>query len=112
MNLDKLFAAIVADYAKDNEKSLYAGNAYTQNRLEGMKSGNLLSAEFGKKYIRIVCDGSAWGFVVNCHDDAKFKYGDILMAAGWKTPAKNQARGNVIAEDFSKVKWCGPKYLR
>ena len=41
-------------------------------------------------------EGSVWGFVVNVENDPKFKKGDILKAAGWATPARNQARGNLI----------------
>jgi hypothetical protein len=71
---------------------------------------NSLSFTEGKKYIRVVQDGSVWGFIVNIQDDKQFRYGDILKAAGWKTPARNSARGNVF-EDY-QVSWAGPNYLR
>ena len=67
----------------------------------------------GKKYIKILRDngGSAWGFIVNTDDDKKFKRGDILMCAGYKAPARNGARGNVLEGNY-EIAWTGPMYLR
>jgi hypothetical protein len=65
----------------------------------------------GKKYIKILCDRSVWGFVVNVDDDKKFKRGDILKPAGFSAPARNKPRGNVIAGGY-RVQWTGPNYLR
>ena len=72
----------------------------------------------GKKYIKIgrkskhTSDrmGSVWGFVVNTDDDAKFKRGDLLMAAGFSKPARNAPRGNVLDGGFG-INWTGPLYL-
>ena len=66
----------------------------------------------GNKYIKILTNGGGrvWGFVVKGNDDKKFAQGDILMAAGFNSPARNKARGNVF-DDYS-VDWTGPKYLR
>ena len=72
----------------------------------------------GQKYIKIgrVSDhtsgrmGQVWGFVVNTDDDAKFKRGDLLMAAGFSKPARNAPRGNVLDGGFS-IRWTGPLYL-
>ena len=67
----------------------------------------------GNKYIKVTERGErVWGFVVNTDVDKKFKFGDILMAAGWKAPARNHARGNVIQEEFGAVRWTGPAYMR
>ena len=63
----------------------------------------------GKKYTKIVNGGSVWGFVMQ-EDDAKFKKGDILMAAGYNAPARNKARGNVFT-GYS-ISWTGPNYLK
>ena len=101
----RLKTAIIADFAKWGK-----GGEYYQKQVARMESGEILSHEIGQKYIKIVRDGGVWGFVVNVHDDAKFKYGDILLAASWGTPARNQARGNVF-EEYA-VSWTGPLYLR
>lgn len=63
----------------------------------------------GRKYTKIVRNGSVWGFVVK-GDDKKFKVGDILKPASWATPARNAARGNIF-EDY-QINWTGPNYLR
>jgi len=64
----------------------------------------------GSKYTKIIRDGGVWGFIVNTDKDKKFKYGDILMAAGYNAPARNKARGNIF-ENYS-VAWTGPHYLK
>ena len=67
----------------------------------------------GKKYIKIIsadtfnvsaggCESqSVWGFVkdepfVIENKDGRFKEGDVLLAAGWNTPALNTPRGNIL----------------
>ena len=65
----------------------------------------------GQKYIKILQRNSVWGLVVATENDQKFKYGDILKAAGWAAPARNAARGNVFS-DLSWVQWTGPAYLK
>ena len=37
---------------------------------------------------------SVWGFINKANP--KFKEGDVLLAAGWGTPALNKSRGNLI----------------
>ena len=111
-NLDKLFAAIITDYERCSAAAIAAGNTYVVDRVQNMKSGKILYVETGRKYIRVVLDNSVWGFIVNTHNDPKFKYGDILLAAGWKAPAKNHARGNVIDCEFNTVSWAGPAYCK
>ena len=65
----------------------------------------------GQKYIKILQRNSVWGFVVNTETDKKFKYGDILKAAGYAAPARNAARGNVFT-NLGWVQWTGPAYLK
>jgi hypothetical protein len=69
-----------------------------------------ISYSVGKKYIKILTGHSVWGFVMK-EADKQFKAGDILKAAGWATPARNKARGNILEQNFSWVKWTGPAYL-
>tara|TARA_X000001388_G_scaffold45504_1_gene32348 strand:+ start:238 stop:681 length:444 start_codon:yes stop_codon:yes gene_type:complete len=62
----------------------------------------------GSKYIKVTRSDnqtSVHSFIVNIHNDKKFKYGDILKAASWNAPARNFARGNVFEE--YKVQWTG-----
>lgn len=78
----------------------------------------------GQKYIRIIsCEHgehrSVWGFI-NKKEWTKssgitFKEGDILKSAGWKTPALNAPRGNIL-EGYeippNSMRIYGPDYLR
>ena len=66
-----------------------------------------LSYKTGSKYIKITRErGGVWGFVVNIDNDKKFKKGDILKAAGYAAPARNFARGNILAGGYT-VRWTG-----
>ena len=73
----------------------------------------------GQKYIKIISndnDGyntSVWGFINK--SNSKFNEGDILKAAGWRTPALNKARGNLYDGydiDPHSNRIYGPDYLR
>jgi|TARA_Y100000015_G_scaffold15612_1_gene14936 hypothetical protein len=112
--LENLLTAIKDDYAKMQRRWIKAGGNAERLEASIVKHGEELGYKVGKKYIKIteMNGGSAWGFVVNSDDDPKFKKGDILKAASWSAPAKNQARGNVLDGDFSWVRWTGPEYLR
>ena len=77
-----------------------------ENSVVEFKNG--LDYNKGAKYIKVIRrdnQTSVHSFIVNIYDDDKFKYGDILKAASWKTPARNFARGNVFEE--YKVRWTG-----
>ena len=65
----------------------------------------------GSKYVKVIQNRSAWGFIVATDDDKKFMKGDILMAAGWGKPARNKARGNIFDLDNTRVQWTGANYL-
>ena len=95
--INKLLEACIADY-----KTFSFRPEMEKEYAEG------LSYKIGKKYIKIISNGSVWGFI-NV-GNPKFKKGDILKAAGWATPALNKARGNIF-EDYV-VRWTGPCYLR
>ena len=66
-----------------------------------------LEYSMGKKYIKVTDGSSVKAFVVAVEDDKKFEFGDILMPAGWKTPARNFRRGNVLDRSFGRVRWTG-----
>jgi hypothetical protein len=65
----------------------------------------------GRKYIKVIQNRSAWGFIVATDDDKLFEKGDILMAAGYNKPARNKARGNIFDLDNTRVQWTGANYL-
>ena len=64
----------------------------------------------GQRYIRVVRDRGVFAFVVK-EDSGKFKKGDILKAAGYRAPARNSARGNVLECNYA-IQWTGPLYLK
>ena len=66
-----------------------------------------LSYTTGSKYIKVISKNSVSAFVVNTTTDKKFSFGDILKPAGWKGPARNFARGNILENDFRGVRWTG-----
>lgn len=79
------------------------------------KFATTISEKKGSKYIKILTGGGVWGFIVNTENDKKFKYGDLLKAAGFNAPARNFARGNVIDDTVeslrnNSVRWTGVNY--
>lgn len=104
--IEQLKEAAIADYDRwsrqgsDSKISAEMSEQFAEN----------LSFIVGRKYIKITSAGSAWAFIVNTKNDAKFEYGDILKSASWAAPARNSARGNVFG-DYT-VRWTGPLYLR
>tara|TARA_E500000318_G_scaffold4934_3_gene5069 strand:- start:1024 stop:1359 length:336 start_codon:yes stop_codon:yes gene_type:complete len=70
-----------------------------------------LTVNEGSSYIKILYNNGVWGFIVKTESDRKFLKGDILKAAGYRKPARNRARGNILNGDFSWVRWTGPAYL-
>jgi len=106
--LENLKAEMVSDY-----ESWQTAGGKTRTEIEARMLDEFINGiriEEGRKYIKVVTGASVWGFIVK-GNDAKFKQGDILMAAGWAAPARNKARGNVLTGDLTKVRWTGPEYL-
>lgn len=104
--LEVLLQDIVSKYnAFTNQLSTDSGG----ERVKAFEEG--LSISVGRKYAKIMSNGSVWGFVVNTESDKKFSLGDILYPAGWATPSRNKARGNVITQEWG-VSWTGPNYLK
>ena len=71
---------------------------------------NKIKVSMGKKYIKIIKDTGVFAFVMK-EDSGKFKKGDILKAAGYRAPARNSARGNVLTGNYN-IQWTGPLYLK
>mgnify|MGYP003115791171 CR=1 FL=1 len=71
-----------------------------------------LDVKSGRKFDKIISNGSVWGFVAK--DDGVLKgiphkMGDVFKAAGWRAPAK-WARGSIFSDD-KFYSWTGPNYL-
>ena len=104
---------------KELTESLHAAYKHTAN--------DYYDYSVGKKYIKIISNGSqtsVWGFInisefvkerkmTNEIKKVTFKEGDVLMSAGWNTPALNAPRGNLL-EGYSaqgQQNMYGPSYL-
>ena len=100
--------------AKDDY--IQMSTSYGKKELEGYskdqvdKWESLFRVETGKKYIRVVRENGVFCFIVR-EDSGKFKKGDILKAAGYRAPARNSARGNVLEGGYN-IQWTGPLYLK
>lgn len=71
-----------------------------------------LKVERGSKYIKLVDNTSAWGFVSmvdGLNKGVPVKKGDLLKPASWNSPAKH-SRGNIF-EGTDVWEYYGPKYL-
>ena len=95
----KMIDAMVLDYSKGNNNERMF-NEYK----DGFKTMT------GQKFIKVINNNGVKAFVVKA-DGGRFKMGDILKPAGWRAPAKNSARGNVLEAGYS-IQWTGPLYLR
>lgn len=70
---------------------------------------NGLRLVYGSQYIKVVSGSGVHSFIVR-ENGPKFKKGDILKAASWRSPAKNKARGNIFGQYH--VNWTGADYLK
>ena len=100
--IDRLIEGIKVNYSKWStwEKGIEEFN-------------NGINIKTGKKYTKIICKGSVWGFVANGDGILKgipyFK-GDVFKAAGWAAPAKH-VRGSIFDTNTDWFGWTGPNYL-
>jgi len=110
-SLEILKKIAIADYTafmgNAAERSEGLDKEYYQGKINEYAEKFVINTR-GSKYVKLINDRAVWGFVVK-KDSAKFKRGDILLAAGWSAPALNKARGNIF-EEYS-VAWTGPLYL-
>jgi len=108
--LQNLKARMIEDY--NNWTNQLAKGELSETNLRMMEEYEEgVDFTFGSKYIKVLQNRSAWGFIVATDNDTKFKKGDILMAAGWAKPARNKARGNIFDLDNTRVQWTGANYL-
>jgi hypothetical protein len=88
---------------------IWGAEAQRHRRLSDMYMNFVknLSFKVGKKYVKCFNkDGGVHSFIVNVHDDPKFKFGDILKPASYAAPAKNFARGNIFTT-YDRITWSG-----
>jgi hypothetical protein len=104
-----LIEAIKADYFRWTERCA-KGELSDVNNSMIAAFNETIRVEEGRKYIKVITGSSVWGFVVKGDNDKLFRKGDILKAAGWKAPARNKPRGNIIDGGYS-ISWTGPHYL-
>ena len=95
------------DYIKMSTSGGRELTGYSKDQVD--KWDNLWKVETGKKYIRVVRENGVFCFIVR-EDSGKFKKGDILKAAGYRAPARNSARGNVLTGNYY-IQWTGPLYM-
>ena len=99
--MDNLLVKIQEDYDKWGSRS-------------GINKKMDLSLKPGRKFIIVVHNNSVWGFVAKVdgtHKGLPMLKGDILKAAGWRTPAKH-SRGSIFDSEMHKsFSWTGPNYL-
>ena len=72
-----------------------------------------LVASKGKKFIKLVSEGSAWGFVAMFDGTFKgrtIKKGDLMKAASWSAPAAI-SRGNIF-DGTTRFSYYGPEYVK
>ena len=108
--INVLLEAIASDYLSWQERCSEVGKR-PRTEIDARMFDEFvsrLSIEEGSKYIKIVSNGSVWGFINK--GNKKFKVGDILKAASWRAPALNKARGNILEGGYD-IKWTGPNYL-
>ena len=111
--LDEGIKNLMAGAKKDYERwSTRNGQeelkGYSKEQVDNWE--NSFRLHTGKKYIRVVKENGVFCFIVR-EDSGKFKKGDILKAAGYRAPALNSARGNVLTGNYA-IQWTGPLYLK
>lgn len=106
--IERLRTKIIFDYEQFSRR-LDATPEDVSNKVKKFAKG--ISFGEGRKYFRINKGNSVWGFVVQVDNDKRFRYGDILKAANYNTPARNKARGNIFDENYT-IQWTGPCYLK
>ena len=74
---------------------------------------NNLSVRNGRKFDKVVSNGSVWGFIAKTNGVLKgipYFVGDVFKPAGWRAPAKH-VRGSIFSNETNWFSWTGPNYI-
>ena len=74
---------------------------------------NSIEVRSGRKFDKVVSNGSVWGFVAKTNGVLKgipYFVGDVFKPAGWRAPAKH-VRGSIFSSETNWFSWTGPRYL-
>lgn len=107
---------IVKEFLDDIYKEMethYSTGLFTPKYWESQKTRILPQLQIGSKFIKIVVDGGAWGFIARNDGVLKghpYKTGDLLKPATRSSPAPI-SRGNII-DGTAKWNVYGPDYIK
>ena len=108
--ISNMMSGAKADYERfhtSNGRKEIVPGSYGDTQLKEYDSKTRV--DIGRKFIKVVQENTVFAFIVK-EDTDKFKKGDILKPAGYRAPAKNSARGNVLSGDYY-IQWTGPLYM-
>ena len=108
--MENMMSGAKADYERfhtSNGRKEIVPGSYGDTQLKEYDSKTRV--DIGRKFIKVVQENSVFAFIVK-EDNGKFKKGDVLKAAGYRAPAKNSARGNVLSGNYY-INWTGPLYM-
>ena len=105
--INNMMAGAKDDYIKMSTMGGKELTGYSKEQVD--KWDSLIRVEQGQKFIRVVRENGVFAFIVK-EDNGRFKKGDILKPAGYRAPAKNSARGNVLSGNYY-INWTGPLYM-
>jgi hypothetical protein len=91
----------------NEERKVYWDNNFSYKEYEP------LTIKKGSKYMKLINGTSVWGFVSmfeGFNKGVSVKKGDLLMPAGWNSPAKH-SRGNIF-DGTDSWNYYGPNYLK
>ena len=105
--INNMMASAKNDYIKMSTMGGKELTGYPKEQVD--KWDSLIRVEQGQKFIRVVRENGVFAFIVK-EDNGIFKKGDILKPAGYRAPAKNSARGNILSGNYY-IQWTGPLYM-
>jgi hypothetical protein len=112
--LGNLMGGIKKDYAKWGSDIDKLDEPQKSIRLKMIDEFNKnLDIRSGRKFDKVVSNGSVWGFVAKTDGLLKgipYFVGDVFKAAGWAAPAKH-VRGSIFDSNTDWFSWTGPNYL-